>query len=173
MSAVYIISKNGERLMPTVRYGHVRHLLKDGKAIVFSRHPFTIQLTYDTSEFVQSIEIGVDSGYEHVGVSVKSEKREYLSVQFDLLPDEKSRHDGCRTYRRTRRGHLRYRKCRFFKDTKPEGWIAPSLRHKVEAQEQIVKNICVVAPITKVTVEAGQFDPALLKAMQTGQDALS
>ena len=57
MSAVYIISKNGERLMPTVRYGHVRHLLKDGKAIVFSRHPFTIQLTYDTSEFVQPIEI--------------------------------------------------------------------------------------------------------------------
>ncbi|MGN8833547.1 RRXRR domain-containing protein [Selenomonas montiformis] len=45
MSAVYIISKNGERLMPTVRYGHVRHLLKDGKAIVFSRHPFTVQLT--------------------------------------------------------------------------------------------------------------------------------
>ena len=44
MSAVYIISKNGERLMPTVRYAHVRHLLKDGKAIVFSRRPFTVQL---------------------------------------------------------------------------------------------------------------------------------
>ena len=69
MSAVYIISKNGERLMPTVRYGHVRHLLKDGKAVVFSRHPFTIQLTYDTSEFIQPMEIGVDSGYEHAAVS--------------------------------------------------------------------------------------------------------
>lgn len=170
MSAVYIISKNGERLMPTVRYGHVRHLLKDGKAVVFSRQPFTIQLTYDTSEFVQPMEIGVDSGYEHVGVSVKSAKREYLSAQFDLLSDEKSRHDDCRKYRRTRRNHLRYRKCRFLKDTKPEGWIAPSLKHKAEAQEQIVKNICAVAPIKKVTVEVGQFDPALLKAMQTGQD---
>ena len=170
MSAVYIISKNGERLMPTVRYGNVRHFRKDGKAIVFSRHPFTIQLTYDTSEFVQPIEIGVDSGYEHVGVSVKSEKREYLSAQFDLLPDEKSRHDDCRKYRRTRRNHLRYRKCRFLKNIKPEGWIAPSLSHKAEAQEQIIKNICAVAPINKVTVEVGQFDTALLKAMQTGQD---
>ena len=37
MSAVYIISKNGERFMPTVRYGHIRHLLKDGKAIVWLR----------------------------------------------------------------------------------------------------------------------------------------
>ena len=67
------------------------------------------------------MEIGVDSGYKHVGVSVKSAKREYLSAQFDLLPDEKSRHDDCRKYRRTRRNHLRYRKCRFLKDTKPEG----------------------------------------------------
>lgn len=170
MSAVYIISKNGERLMPTIRYGHVRHLLKDGKAVVFSRHPFTIQITYDTSEFFQPMEIGVDSGYEHVGVSVKSKKREYFSAQFDLLPDEKSRHDNCRKYRRTRRNRLRYRKCRFLKDTKPEWWIAPSLKHKAEAQEQIVKNICAVAPIKKVTIEVGQFDPALLKAMQTEQD---
>lgn len=170
MSAVYIISKNGERLMPTVRYGHVRHLLKDGKAVVFSRHPFTIQLTYETSEFVQSMEIGVDSGYEHVGISVKSEKREYLSAQFDLLSNEKSRHDDCRKYRRNRRSHLRYRKCRFLKDTKTKGWIAPSLKHKAEAQEQIIKNICAVTPIKKVTVEVGQFDTALLKAMQIGKD---
>ena len=147
MSAVYIISKNGERLMPTVRYGHVRHLLKDGKAVVFSRHPFTIQLTYDTSEFVQPMEIGVDSGYEHVGVSVKSAKREYLSSQFDLLPDEKSRHDDCRKYRRTRRNRLRYRKCHFLKNTKLEGWIAPSLRHKAEAQEQIIESAVKPRPL--------------------------
>ena len=45
MSAVYIISKNGERLMPTVRYGHVRHLLKDGKAVVQGIHsPFSLYM---------------------------------------------------------------------------------------------------------------------------------
>lgn len=27
-----VLSKNGERLMPTIRLGKVRHLLKDGKA---------------------------------------------------------------------------------------------------------------------------------------------
>jgi hypothetical protein len=169
MSAVYIISKNGNRLMPTFRYGHVRHLLKNGKAVIVSRHPFSIQLKYDTSEHVQPMEIGVDSGYEHVGVSVKSEKKEFLSAQFDLLKDEKSRHDDCRKYRRSRRNRLRYRKCRFLKDTKPEKWIAPSLQHKVEAQTRVIKNICDAAPIRKVMVEVGQFDPALLKAMQTGQ----
>ena len=136
------MSVNGKRLMPTNRCGYVRHLLKDGKAKIVSRHPFTIQLLYESEEYTQPLEIGVDSGYIHVGVSVKSERREFFSAQFDLLTDEKSRHDDCREYRRTRRNRLRYRKCRFAKDTKPEGWIAPSLRHKAEAQVRIVENIC-------------------------------
>jgi len=164
------MSVNGKYLMPTNRCGHVRHLLKDGKAKIVSRHPFTIQLLYESGEHTQPLEIGVDSGYIHVGVSVKSERKEFFSAQFDLLIDEKSRHDDCRKYRRARRNRLRYRKCRFNKDTKPEGWIAPSLRHKAEAQVRIVENICKVAPVQKVTVEVGEFDPALLKAMQTGED---
>ena len=87
MPAVYVISKNGKRLMPTVRFGRVRHLLKDGKAIIHSRHPFTIQLTYDSPENIQPMEIGVDAGYQHIGISVKSTKREYLSAEFKLLVD--------------------------------------------------------------------------------------
>ena len=170
MSVVYVLSMNGNRLMPTGRCGHIRHLLKDGKAKIVSRHPFTIKLLYQSEEVTQPLEIGVDSGYVHVGVSVKSAKREFFSAEYDLLPDEKDRHDACKKYRRTRRNHLRYRKCRYDKDTPPKGWIAPSLRHKAEAQMRIVENICRVAPVKKVTVEVGEFDPALLSAMQTGKD---
>ena len=170
MSVVYVLSMNGNRLMPTSRCGHVRHLLKDGKAKIVSRHPFTVQLLYESGEYTQPLEIGVDSGYVHVGVSVKSERREFFSAQFDLLANEKSRHDNCRNYRRTRRNRLRYRKCRFNKDTKPKGWIAPSLQHKAEAHVRIIENICKVAPVQKVTAEVGEFDPALLKTMQTGGD---
>ena len=36
MAAIYIISNNGKSLMPTTRYGHVRHLLKEGKAEIYS-----------------------------------------------------------------------------------------------------------------------------------------
>lgn len=170
MSTVYVMSVNGKCLMPTNRCGHVRHLLKDGKAKIVSRHPFTIQLLYESGEHTQPLEIGIDSGYIHVGVSVKSEQREFFSAQFDLLTDEKSRHDDCRKYRRTRRNRLRYRKCRFNKATKPKGWIAPSLQHKAEAQVCIAESICKAAPIQKATVEVGEFDPALLKAMRTGKD---
>lgn len=171
MSAVYIISKNGKPLMPTTRYGHVRHLLKEGKAEIYSRNPFTVKLLYDSKEFTQPIEIGVDAGYVHIGVSVKSEKREFFSGQFDCLKDEKSKHDDCRKYRRTRRNRLRYRKPRWNNriSTKSEGWIAPSLKHKAENHIRIIENICKVAPVIRVTIEVGEFDPALLKAMQIGE----
>ena len=39
---VYVLSKEGTPLMPTKRHGKVRHLLKQGKAKVVKRTPFTI-----------------------------------------------------------------------------------------------------------------------------------
>ena len=50
---VFVISKSGKPLMPTKRLGKVRHLLKDGTATIYSRHPFAIQLTYDSEEHTQ------------------------------------------------------------------------------------------------------------------------
>jgi hypothetical protein len=41
---VYIISQNSNPLMPTERHGKVRCLLRDGKAKVVQRTPFTIKL---------------------------------------------------------------------------------------------------------------------------------
>lgn len=49
-NSICVISKNGERLMPTFRPGRVRHLLKDGKAKVV-----TIRQWDDMAE-----EFGVD-----------------------------------------------------------------------------------------------------------------
>ena len=45
---VYVISKSGKPLMPTKRYAKVRILLKEKKAKVVQRKPFTIQLLYET-----------------------------------------------------------------------------------------------------------------------------
>jgi len=47
MKVVYVLGKNGEHLAPTTRCGHVRCLLKEGKAKVVSTNPFTIQLLYE------------------------------------------------------------------------------------------------------------------------------
>ena len=167
---VFVISKNGERLMPTFRYRHVRRLLKEGKAHICCRKPFAIQLDYDTSSYTQPTELCMDSGYQHIGVSVKTDKQELAAVQYDLLKDEKQRHDNQRRYRRDKRNRLRYRKSRFnnCKSTKKEGWIAPSLQNKADRHVDIVASFIKVAPITDVYFEGGQFDTQALAAIQAG-----
>ena len=166
-----ILSKNGERLMPTIRLGKVRHLLKDGKARIVKHHPFTIQLLYDSGTNTQPIEICEDVGYNYIGISVKSQSHEYVSAQYDTLQDEKKRHDDCRRIGRSRRNRLRYRQKRFDNRKRDKGWLAPSLEHKKELNVNVVKMYCEVMPITHATVEVGSFDTMLVKAIQEGKAA--
>ena len=166
--AVFVISKDGERMMPTVRYGKVRHMLRDGKAVIYSREPFTIQLTYETTGYTQPIEACQDTGYLHIGYSVKSETREFVSEQRDLLADEKQRHDVQRRYRRTRRNWLRYRKPRFNNRNKADKWLAPSLKNKADRHIDLIARTAAVAPISTVTIELGEFDIQALKAIEMG-----
>lgn len=52
-----------------MRFRHVRHLLKNGKAEIVRRRPFTIRLLYPSTEYVQELELTIDSGYEYAGAS--------------------------------------------------------------------------------------------------------
>lgn len=64
---VYVISKTGQPLMPTQRFGKVRRLLKNKQAEVIRRCPFTIQLLYEPkTEIIQGIVLGQDTGSKHV-----------------------------------------------------------------------------------------------------------
>ena len=51
---VYVLDIDGEPLMPTKRYGKVRRMIRDGKAKVITRTPFTIQLNLQ-NQYPQSI----------------------------------------------------------------------------------------------------------------------
>ena len=50
--AVCVLDLNGERIMPTKRFGKVRRLLKAKLAKVVSHKPFTIKLLYQTKTHV-------------------------------------------------------------------------------------------------------------------------
>lgn len=76
MAVVYVISKSGKPLMPTTRCGHVRILLKEGRARVVERKPFTIQLTYESTEETQPLVLGIDPGRTNIGMSVVTESGE-------------------------------------------------------------------------------------------------
>ena len=87
MNTVAVVTNTNKPLMPTSPY-RARKLLSSGKAKIVKHRPFTILLVNRSDGNVQEIEYKSDTGYLHVGISVCSEKREFVREQRDLLPDE-------------------------------------------------------------------------------------
>lgn len=160
---VYVMNINGVPLMPSVRCGHIRKLLKEHKAKVVKRDPFTVQLLYDTDDAVQEVELKVDTGYQHVGVSACSDKAELYSAEVNLLSGQKQRLEDRRKYRRDRRNHLRYRKPRFNNRKVEEGWLAPSIQHKIDSHVKAVERVVKILPVSKIMLEVANFDIQKIK----------
>ena len=168
---VYVLNKYGKPLMPTTRYGRVRRLLRKGIAVIVDYRPFTIQLTYDTPNGVQEVSLGVDAGTKHVGLSATTKKKVLFEAELLLRSDIVAKLATRREFRRTRRNRkTRYRKPRFLNRTKTKkpGWLAPSVRQKVDSHIYWISGICKFLPIRKITVETAQFDTQLLKAKEQG-----
>ena len=169
MQSVAVLSRTGRKLMPTNAY-RARKLLKSGRAGIECYKPvFTIRLTDREEGAVQPVEYTCDTGYQHVGISIKSEKHEFVHNQYDMLKDETERHNDCRKYRRVRRNRKRYRKPRFDSRSKKNKDMAPSLRHRMENQIRLFESFCRVLPITTATFEMGKFDTQLLQAIAEGK----
>lgn len=165
---VYVVSKSGRPLMPTEHCGKVKHLLKDGKAKVLHREPFTIQLLYETTEYVQATTLGVDTGSGTFGAAVvtdDSHKVLYMSeveVRNDIATKMKKRS----RYRRDRRNRkTRYRKARFDnrKNSIKKDRFSPTMQSKINAHEREINFIKSILPVTHLVIETGTFDMALMK----------
>lgn len=106
---VYVVGKSGNPLMPTKRFGKVRKLLESGRARVVNRHPFTIQLLYETTEYTQHLELGIDPGGKDLGVIVREENGELVeAAHLETRTAEVTANMSERKmHRRSRRGHHR------------------------------------------------------------------
>lgn len=149
--------------MPTERHGHVRRLLREGKACVVRRTPFTIKLKYETTTYVQDVSLGVDAGSKHIGLSATTKKKELFASEVLLRSDIVDLLATRREQRRTRRNRLRYRAARFDNRRRNGGWIAPSVENKVQAHIKAIRYVHRILPISKTTIEVAQFDAQLIK----------
>ena len=161
---IYVRSKEGRVLMPTERCGKIGYLLRHGKAHVVSRVPFVVQLDYDSTTYTQEVSLGIDAGSKHIGVSASSEKKELFAAQVELRSDIVKLLSTRRELRRTRRNRkTRYRKVRFDNRKKKDGWLAPSVEQKIESHMKVIRLAHKLIPITKTTIEVGQFDAQKIK----------
>lgn len=164
---VYVLNKDGQPLMPTSRFGKVRRLLKDKKAKVIKRNPFTIKLLYETeTQIVQICTLGVDTGSAHVGTAVYSEGKILYTSQVEIRNDIKSKMDDRCGYRRGRRfRHTRYRKPRFLnrKNSIRKDRFSPTMISKYQSHIREIDFVKSILPISQLILETGTFDTHLLK----------
>ena len=162
---VYVQDIDGKPMMPTTRHGKVRRLLKANKATVVNLCPFTIQLTYKSTDHKQPVTLGIDAGAKHIGFSATTEKEELFACETILRTDIVDLLSTRSQNRRTRRSRLRYRKPKFNNRvfSKKKGWVAPSVKQRIDSHLNEVNEIHKILPVTKIVIEAAQFDTHKMK----------
>ena len=161
---VYVLNTEKKPLMPC-KEAKARKLLKQNKAKIYKKEPFTIQLLFICENQTQDIALGVDAGSKHIGLSATTEEKELYAADIELRNDIVDLLSVRRQNRRTRRNRLRYRKPRFNNrvHSKNSGWLAPSIEQKIQTHFKAVEDIHKLLPITKIIVETASFDIQKIK----------
>jgi RRXRR protein/HNH endonuclease len=161
---IYVLNIQGNPIMPC-KEAKARKLLRNNLAKVIKRTPFTIQLNFECENQTQEITLGADAGSKTIGISATTEKEEVFSAEVELRNDIVDLLSTRRQNRRTRRNRLRYRKARFLNrvSSKNKGWLAPSIKNKIQTHLSIIEKFHRILPITKIIVEVASFDIAKIK----------
>ena len=164
---VYVLDKNGYPLMPTDRHGKVKHLLKDGKAKVVKRCPFTIKLLYESTTYTQNLTLGVDTGSGTIGTAVSKDNGDivYMS-EVTVRNDITGKMTQRAKYRRNRRNRkTRYRKARWLnrRNSIKSDRFSPTIASKLHSHVKEIEYVKSILPVTALVLETGQFDTHLMK----------
>ena len=167
-ACVFVLDKGGRPLMPTTS-ARARILLKSKKAVVVRLHPFAIRLKDRERGEVQPLILALDPGSKATGIAIA---RVSGSIRHALWLGEllhrgnairKSLEQRSNFRRRRRSANLRYRAPRFDNRTRPEGWLAPSLQHRVDTTLSVVRRLCSLAPVSDVAMELVRFDMQVME----------
>ena len=164
--AVFVLNKHKKALMPASEK-RARLLLQRGRAVVVKMYPFTIRLKDRVGGEVQPVRIKIDPGSRNTGVTVVKEIKIDNIVICRITNLFQINHRGLsisaaltsrRAMRRRRRSNLRYRKPRFDNRTRPKGWLAPSLQHRVDTTMSFINKLQKLLPVTAISMELVRFD---------------
>ena len=158
---VYVINKNGNPLMPC-KPSKARKLLRDKKAKIVNRTPFTIQLQWDCEENVQHVTLGIDKGSHYTGYCAVSKNKVLISGKINHRVEIKKKMDTRCDNRKQRRNRLWYRKPRFLNraSSRRKGRLAVSIKANVEEVFRVIKKLPI--PIAEIICEDVLIDIAKL-----------
>lgn len=148
----------------TISNAYARILLFKKQAVIHKRFPFTIRLKNNNAVSKDRVyTVKLDPGSKTTGIAITDDKDSVVM----LAELEHRGHiikkslDSRRMVRRHRRNRkTRYREARFLNRTKPEGWLAPSVKSRADNVITFVKKYKKLININKVMIENVSFDVA-------------
>ncbi|BAY48005.1 hypothetical protein SAMD00079811_74630 [Scytonema sp. HK-05] len=157
---VFVIDQNKQPLNP-ISPARARELLTKQKAAVYRVYPFVIILKHAVDNpDPKPLTIKLDPGSKTTGIAILDQDKVIWVAELEHRGWQiKDALESRRSLRRSRRNRkTRYRQPRFNNRKRKEGWLAPSLMHRVLTIETWVKRLCRYAPITQISMELVNFD---------------
>ena len=152
----------------TISAAYARILLFTKQAVIHKRFPFTIRLRNDNAVLKdRTYTVKLDPGSRTTGVAVTDDQNSVV-----MLAELEHRGyiikrnlDSRRAIRHSRRNRkTRYRAARFLNRTKPEGWLAPSIKSRADNVINFVKKYKKLMNINKIMIENVSFDTAQMSS---------
>jgi 5-methylcytosine-specific restriction endonuclease McrA len=165
MNLVFVLDTNKQPLAPCSPR-RAKLLLKNRKAAVFRRVPFTIILQRAVENPVlPDHRLKIDPGSKTTGLALLSGSAVIWAAELthrgQRIKDALATRRVIRRNRRQRK--TRYRQPRFLNRTRPADWLPPSLQSRVENVLTWVTRLSRVCPITALSQELVRFDTQLMQ----------
>jgi hypothetical protein len=165
MSNYVFVIDTDKRPCAPVHPAQARLLLNQKTVAVFLQYPFTIILKEKQEAEPKSLAVKIDPGSKTTGLALLSGETVIWGAELSHRGQQiKADLDSRRAIRRGRRNHkTRYRPARFLNRQKPDGWLAPSLQHRVDTTLTWVNKLIRHCPVVGY-VPRNKF----VKGFQTG-----
>ena len=164
---VLVIDKR-KRPCNTISAAYARILLFSKQAVIHKRFPFTIRLRNDNAVLKdRSYTVKLDPGSKTTGVAITDDKESVVMLaeiehRGHIIKKNLNKRRVIRHSRRNRK--TRYRAARFLNRTRPEGWLAPSVKSRADNVIKFVKKYKKFLNINKVMIENVSFDVAQMSS---------
>jgi 5-methylcytosine-specific restriction endonuclease McrA len=170
---VYVLDKKKEPLMPCSEK-RAWLLLERGRASVHKKYPITIRLVDSKQEdsVLQQLNLKIDPGSKQTGIALVRETESTAKVVSHIELKHRGRQisetlpQRAAFRRRPRSANLRYRAPRFDNRRRKEGWLPPSLQHRVDTTISTVSKLWALTAATAISQELVRFDTQLMETAE-------
>ena len=164
---VFVLDKS-KKPLNMISHAKARILLKSRLAVVHKIYPFTIRLKDNSCVGNdRAYTVKIDPGSRTTGIALTDDKNAVVM----LAEIEHRGHvikkslDSRRAVRNSRRQRkTRYREARFLNRTKPQGWLAPSIRSRADNVINFIRKYKKLLNVTKVEIDRVSFDVAQMSS---------